>query len=319
MARTALAQLEDRLSNAGEERPLLLVVDDDEALRMLLVHVLEELGYHVLEAANGREAMKLIWEHKDRLEAVVLDRNMPEMNGMNVVALMKESRELRWLPIIMETVADRPAEIQEAVAAGVFYYLTKPIDMEVLKTVIAVASRETRQYRGLVNELTKHNSGYQCIETCQFRLRTLVEADAVAGLLANLFGDPERAVAGLAELIYNAVEHGNLGISYDEKSKLIESGSWRQEVVRRLELPEFKDKYVEVSFRREPQGCYVTVADQGKGFRWRDYMHIDPARARDNHGRGIAQANMVNFDGLAYNDKGNQVTAFAANAANLEW
>jgi two-component system, cell cycle response regulator len=319
MARTALAELEDKLLSSGDHRSWLLVVDDDEALRMLLVHVLEELGYHVLEASNGRAAMKLIWEHKDRLEAVVLDRNMPEMNGMNVVALMKESRELRWLPIIMETVADRPAEIQEAVVAGVFYYLTKPIDMEVLKTVVGVASRETRQYRALVNELTKHNPGFHCIETCQFRLRTLVEADAVAGLLANFFGDPERVIPGLAELIYNAIEHGNLAIAYDEKSKLIDEGIWRQEIMRRLELPEYKEKFVEVSFRREPQGCYVTVADQGKGFRWRDYMHIDPARAIDNHGRGIAQANMVNFDGLTYNDKGNQVTAFSANAANLEW
>jgi two-component system, cell cycle response regulator len=302
-----------------DERPLLLVVDDDDALRMMLVHVLEEQGYRVLEARNGREAMTLLWQHKDELATVLLDRNMPEMNGMQTVALMKESHELRWLPVIMETAADRPKEIREAIEAGVFYYLTKPIDLEVLKTVVAAASNEMRHHRQLVREMTDQRATFQLIDACKFKLRTFPEVDAVAGFLANFFPDAERVISGLAELMYNAVEHGNLGVSYEEKTTLVDKGIWRNEIIRRAELPEHKNKFVEVSFRRAPEGCYVTIKDQGKGFSWRDYLHIDPARARDNHGRGIAQANVVNFDALTYNDVGNEVTAFASNNGNLEW
>ncbi len=311
MARSALTP--------SGERPLLLIADDDDALRMMLVQVLEEQGYNVLQAGNGREAMALIWQHKDTLDAVLLDRHMPEMGGMQVVALMKESRELRWLPVIMETVANRQEEIREGIEAGVFYYLTKPIDMDVLKSVVAVASYETRQHRLLFRELSDQRASFHLIESCKFSLRTLPEADMAAGFLANFFPDAERVISGLAELIHNAVEHGNLGITYDEKTTLVDKGIWRDEIIRRGGLPEFKDKFVEVNFKRSPEGCQVTVKDQGKGFAWRNFLHVDPARASDNHGRGIAQANMVNFDALAYNDIGNEVTAFASNSKSLEW
>lgn len=317
MGQSALVDSEHRHADGGD--PLLLVVEDDDVLRLLLVHVLQGQGYTVLEASNGRQALALIRENKDRLQTVVLDRNMPEMGGMNVVALMNESRELRSLPVIMVTAAGRPEEIEEGIKAGVFYYLTKPVDMGVLVSVVSAACREISQHRTLVKELAEHRAGFQIIESCRFKLRTLAEADTMAGLLANSFPDAERVVSGLAELMYNAIEHGNLGIFYHEKTALIERGVWREEIIRRLELPEHKTKDIEVTFRREPQGCYVTVADRGKGFRWREYLYIDSSRARDNHGRGIAQANMVNFDGLAYNDVGNQVTAFSANAAQLGW
>ena len=63
----------------------------------------------------------------------------------------------------------------------------------------------------------------------------------------------------------------------------------------------------------------MKIIDTGKGFQWRKYMEIDPARAQDNHGRGIAQANAVSFDQLEYNDIGNEVTAFVSNEAELDW
>lgn len=302
-----------------ETRPQLVVAEDDDALRLLLAHMLEECGYAVHQARTGREAMALIWQYKNALDAVVVDRNMPEIGGMQMVAMMKESRELRWLPIIMETVSKRPKEIREGIDAGVFYYLTKPIDMEVLKSVMAAASREMQQHRALVRELTTDNATYKLIENCSIKLRTFTEADPVAGYLANFFPDAERVISGLSELIYNAIEHGNLGISYDEKTLLLEKGVWREEVNRRAELDEHKKKYVDVNFKRTPEGCFVSIKDQGRGFNWRDYLYIDPARAADNHGRGIAQANMVNFDKLSFNDRGNEVTAFASNKKALEW
>ena len=54
-------------------------------------------------------------------------------------------------------------------------------------------------------------------------------------------------------------------------------------------------------------------------FEWKKYLHIDPARAADNHGRGIAQARAVSFTKLQYNDIGNQATAFVDHQKPLEW
>jgi anti-sigma regulatory factor (Ser/Thr protein kinase) len=124
---------------------------------------------------------------------------------------------------------------------------------------------------------------------------------------------------GLAELMINAVEHGNLEIGYERKSQLLESGTWKEEIARRLEDEKYWERSAEAVLSRKEDGIYFVVTDQGEGFNWQRYMMIDPSRAGDNHGRGIAQANAVSFDKLAYNAKGNQVVAFVSSHQQLEW
>ena len=71
---------------------------------------------------------------------------------------------------------------------------------------------------------------------------------------------------------------------------------------------EYKNKFVEVIFNKEDKKYSIKVTDQGSGFAWQKFIAVDPARALDNHGRGIARANMI-FDSLQYNKQGNQVIA----------
>lgn len=104
----------------------------------------------------------------------------------------------------------------------------------------------------------------------------------------------------MAELIINGIEHGNLNITYDEKTDLIERNMSRHEIDYRCKLPENKNKNVEITFRRNEDGLYVKIEDQGDGFDWRRFLNIDPARA-NNHGRGIAQTRALSFDALQYN------------------
>jgi CheY-like chemotaxis protein/anti-sigma regulatory factor (Ser/Thr protein kinase) len=293
-------------------RPFVLVVDDDRFTRMMLCNTLESLGYLAVEAPSGKEALNIIQQSWRQLDAILLDRMMPGMGGMEVVARIKESRELNWLPIIMQTGADSQKEIQEGLEAGVFYYFTKPVDVEILKSVIEVASREAQHHRQLLKELEHRRESFQLIESCSCFVRTIAEAESCAGLLANCFPDPARVISGLAELLYNAVEHGNLGITYDQKTTLVSRGVWADEVARRVELPENRNKRAGAFFVRTQEGSSVTIKDYGEGFEWRKYLQVDPSRAHDNHGRGIAQANMMSFDKLTYNEAGNEVTAFCA-------
>ena len=179
--------------------------------------------------------------------------------------------------------------------------------------------REVRQQKILGVELKQHKTSFNLIETCKFRCRSLQEVEGLACFIANCYTDAERVVSGLAELLINAVEHGNLGISYQEKTWLLNEGTWRDEIIRRVELPEHKDKSVEVILQRRSNGVYVKIIDVGKGFEWRKYLDVDPSRAQDNHGRGIAQANAMSFDRISYNDKGNEVVAFVSNESELDW
>lgn len=311
--------LQPVLASIAKKSPVILAVEDDRTLRAMLAGNLQELGYAVLEAQNGKQALDILLERKDAVDAVLLDREMPVMDGIELVKRMKEHKELRNLPIIMQTGHDQPEQIKEGIDAGVFYYLAKLVDKEILESVLSAAIRETAQQRQLLHELQKHKTSFNLIETCKFCLRTLAEAEHLATFVAHCFPDAERAVGGLAELLINAVEHGNFCITYEEKTKLIHDGTWLAEVERRAALPEHKDKVVVTTYHRKPEGFYVTITDQGKGFDWRNFLYIDPARAADNHGRGIAQANAACFDKLTYNETGNEVTAFVSNEKPLEW
>ncbi|MDH5723644.1 MAG: response regulator [Alphaproteobacteria bacterium] len=296
-----------------------LAVDDDRIMRMVTQEYIEALGHSVEVAVNGKEAMDMMNRDKAAFDIIVLDREMPEMNGLEVVARMKTDPQLRKIPIIMATGSDRPQDIKKGIDAGVFYYLTKPINEEVLKSVFISAVREVQTQKILKSELKKHKTSFNLIHSAIFELHTITEAEDLSAFLANCFPDPERVITGLAELIINAVEHGNLEISYEEKSDLIERGVWREEIDRRAQLPEHRKKKVEVTFRRNEDGLYVKIGDEGKGFDWQRYLEIDPSRATHNHGRGIAQANAVSFDELKYNTAGNTVTAIVREEEELEW
>lgn len=219
----------------------------------------------------------------------------------------------------MVTGAASSHEMQEGIEAGVFYYLAKPVAADMLGSVLTAASREVEQMRGLTVEMRRHRASFNLIESCKFNLRTLDEAECLAAFAAHCFPEPERVVQGMAELMINAVEHGNLEIGYERKSQLIEDRTWRAEIERRLNMPEYQNRYADVTIARREDGVYLVVTDKGGGFNWQRYMSIDPARAADNHGRGIAQANALSFDRLTYNAQGNQAVAFVGHQKRLEW
>lgn len=289
------------------QTPLVLAADDDRSLLAILQKRLEGLGYQVLTATNGDDAFSIIERESDRLDAILLDREMPGLKGLEVVRMMKSIRHLSRIPVIMQTAADRPEQIEEGIEAGVFYYLTKPIQARILESVLSSAIEESRRQRALRNDMHRHSVSFTLMESGRFLVRTLDEAYSISSFISHCFPEPERVVQGIADLVVNAVEHGNLGISYDEKTVLVEKKHWLEEVERRLALPEYTNRWVEIVFKRREDGCYIQITDEGEGFDWRSFLTIDASRATDNHGRGIAQANQLCFDVLRYNERGNQV------------
>ena len=162
-------------------------------------------------------------------------------------------------------------------------------------------------------------NGLSLVDTCRFRLRTPAEAEAVAMAAAGMFRDPARAMMGLHALMLNAIEHGCLGIGHTFKNRLVEGGTWDEEAARRLSLPDNRAKRIELVVSRKDEGVYAVVTDPGEGFDWRTWLSVDPARAGSLTGRGIAHARSACFDGLSYNDKGNQAVAFERNGPGLVW
>jgi CheY-like chemotaxis protein len=291
------------------KKPSILVVDDNPTTLHLLVSILKEEGYDTTRATNGLEAMNELRNQEEQFDVILLDRMMPMMDGMEVTRKIQADPELKHIPIVMQTAADQPEQISEGIKAGVFYYLTKPIERKTLLSVVSSAVKEVEQRKVLRSEMFRHRMSFGLIQVLKGSCKTLDEAESLASFLANCFPDPDRALTGISEILINAVEHGNLAISYDEKTKLMDTNDWREEVSRRMRLPEFSDKDVTVIFEKKADTYYLQVTDQGKGFNWKAFLEFDPSRASHNHGRGIAMANMIAFDRLVYNEQGNQVTA----------
>lgn len=282
----------------------ILIVDDDASLRMMLVKMLEGEGYELLTAVDGADAQEAMKTHGDHISAVVLDWSMPRMNGIEFLRWAKEEARFENIPMIMHTVLAGPEQMKEGIDAGAFYYLPKPATREVIHSIVRAAVADFRDRKQLLAKLKENEAPFQTMLEGRFRFRTLAEGEHLAVCIANCCPEPERA-AMIMEMITNAVEHGNLGIGYDEKSRFMEDGTWYAEIERRLRLPEHAAKYVDLHVTRYQDKLTVLITDCGKGFDFKRFLTLDEKRLLDNHGRGIAMARM--YLDLAYQGTGNQV------------
>jgi anti-sigma regulatory factor (Ser/Thr protein kinase) len=163
------------------------------------------------------------------------------------------------------------------------------------------------QRQELAQRIEEYRGVMALIDEGAFQLRTLAEARALAAALGSACGDPDAASLGLVELLVNAIEHGNLGISFEEKAALVGAGRWEAEVAARQARPENGDKAVRVACRRVGPDLVITISDEGGGFDWQRFLTLDQSRAFHPNGRGISLARQVAFARLEYLGRGNEV------------
>jgi signal transduction histidine kinase/DNA-binding response OmpR family regulator len=133
----------------ADRAPRILVVDDEANIRDLLTQEFTEAGYHVTVAANGREALAAV--RRERPDLVVLDVMMPEMNGFDVAAVLKNDPQTLDIPIvILSIVQDRDRGFR----LGVDRYLTKPIDTDLLFREVGtlIEQKKSRKHVLVVDE-----------------------------------------------------------------------------------------------------------------------------------------------------------------------
>ncbi len=116
------------------EGPTILVVDDEPYMIRLLQHHIQRAGYRMVKATNGREALERIREDKPSL--VLMDVMMPELNGLEVLAELRKREETKLLPVIIMTANAQRFTREEAEAAGVSAFLTKPFSPTQLMTEV---------------------------------------------------------------------------------------------------------------------------------------------------------------------------------------
>ena len=122
---------DDRQEAKPRSDAVILVVDDDPALRLVLRHTMEQEGYQVIEACNGLEAIRATVRHQPDL--ILMDAVMPEMDGFRATSEINAMREYRHTPVLIITSLDDDHSISQAFSAGACDYITKPINWSVMK------------------------------------------------------------------------------------------------------------------------------------------------------------------------------------------
>ena len=108
-----------------------LVVDDSRAVRMILARTLRDLGYEVREAANGREALEVL-EAEKPVRLMLVDWNMPEVNGLEVLKRLRQNPEFSSLVVVMVTTETELDQMAAALEAGANEYVMKPFTKDIL-------------------------------------------------------------------------------------------------------------------------------------------------------------------------------------------
>lgn len=292
------------------DSPVILAVDDEPLNLDIIEEFLTGKGqpYIVETASDGIEALEKLEADPNKYDTVLLDRMMPRMTGLEVLEKMSAHPELKYIPVILQTAKVSKEDILEGLRAGAFYYLTKPFTSDILHSVVKTAVKDRGYNKALIASLDVTKSSVKLLNNASFKFRSLEDVRAISSLVACACNEADKIAMGLTELMINAIEHGNLHIGYDEKSELRLKDAWESEVAKRLELPENKEKYAFIDVVNGSDNVTYTITDQGKGFKWDEYMEFDTNRVMHNHGRGIAMANQLYFSTLEYQGNGNTVT-----------
>ncbi len=116
------------------ETRTILVVDDDEIMRSALKRILENEGYKVLMAVDGLELSKVL--ETTRLDMILLDVNLPWVDGYELCRLIKDHHSLKEVPLVLVSARKSKQDIQQGFDAGCNDYVTKPFDIDYMTGVI---------------------------------------------------------------------------------------------------------------------------------------------------------------------------------------
>jgi two-component system, chemotaxis family, chemotaxis protein CheY len=117
----------------------LLTIDDSRTIRRVISGIGAMLGYEVLEAENGEVGLRVLAEQCDEIGLVLLDWNMPGMNGLEVLQAAKADEKIAHIPVMMVTTEGEKDYIIKSIQAGAIHYQTKPFSQEEMAAKIMEA------------------------------------------------------------------------------------------------------------------------------------------------------------------------------------
>lgn len=289
---------------AGIGKQTVLAVEDESAVREFITLALQDAGYEVVSAANGRQAVEALKNMSGKIDVIVSDLMMPGMNGLE---LAKYNYENNSLPFVVCTALYDTHMAINLLKYGVQDYVIKPIDDE-QNFVNIVNNAAMRNFRKMFkqDDAEPIYGNVSSITIPSRRSQILLAIDWVrAQTSAKLnLKEGEKFLNYVHEFLVNSYEHGNLNIGEDAKSELLNSGNYEKELkTRELEC----QKKITVELAILNNRISIKISDEGSGFDFDKYMHMSEQTLIDRlsmpNGRGIYIA-AAYFDSIEYTNGG---------------
>ncbi len=280
-------------------------MDDQEALRSLLARLLEQEGFDPVQAEDGAQAVEM---YKSQAPLVVVsDIMMPRMDGLTLLNEIK--RIDRNATVILMTGQGNEDVLIKALRGGATNFFKKPFNVkelidEIRKVVeFRLEAARSSLFSPLLVEETKtfvmpraDSPFFPIINQITLQLPCLMPQEDILNLKI-----------GIEEIITNAIEHGNLGISFEEKREAIQEGRLARLIADKGRESDAAGRAVRITSRLSPELFEIRIRDDGRGFDWRTLPAVEPENLLAFNGRGIFLTKIY-FDEVAYNDSGNEVT-----------
>ncbi len=178
-------------------KPKILVVEDDAFNLDILRFHFARAGSEVIPATDGLIALERLEEHRD-VAVIVLDRMMPNMDGMQFFNAIKDNPCYRHIPVVMQTAAALAEQVIEGINAGVYYYLTKPYDQRTLLAIVDCAVQDAKNKQHLEKEVLRRKPIPGLMQKSAFRFKTIKEAGNSRLLHSKLLAVPFQSGLWLA-------------------------------------------------------------------------------------------------------------------------
>jgi len=284
----------------------ILVIDDEPAILMMLKDFFIGTGYQVETAEDGEQGLRLFNETNPDL--IFTDIKMPKTNGLQLLeSIRRQNNDV--IVIVMTSYGSEDSAIQ-ALELRANNYIRKPMNQ---KEIIALA----RKYESVIKERTQEQEIIGMFTRRSFTLKLSNDLNLVSKVADRLMLETVNALdpkiklgvhLGLVELITNAIEHGNLGIDFQETTEIVKrEGSTSSLVCERQKDPKYANRKVTIDFYMDQERCEWLIEDEGEGF---DINSVPIYDKKDiimlEHGRGI-YLSRLQFDSIEYLGRGNQV------------
>ena len=292
--------------NSSSSSEHLLVIDPCPDTQARITQHVQGRGFSIIAAPDPATALTMIGQAAP--DIVITDVFLPEGAGLTLVKELKARHET--CPVIV--MANNAPEdlIVEALRVGAADYLHKPITEEELAHALQRA-------RDLLPSGLLDMPG---LSRSEYRLTVESDPTHIPGIISWLIKTTASTLppmqrlhlqGALQELLFNAIEHGNLEIFYQEKQEALASGCYDQLLAQRLGQARLRDRRVTIQVFHDKSAAQLVyrITDEGKGFKWRSLLTRSKEVLESDaaNGRGIFLTRSF-FPSLAYNERGNEVT-----------